>query len=165
MSKELQFFKERDIVLKEGEVGTEAYLIVKGRAEVKKSGQTLTILKEGDYFGEMGLLLKQPRSATVIALTPLVVEVLSQASFEGMVQRRPVVARQLLTQLSERLARLSERIAKEQHTLATLSTLSLCNSCAPQVQDLLRGLAAMLEEGVPEVDDWLFKGERRSPAE
>lgn len=150
-------FQARDVIIREGEAGAEAYYIVRGEAEVTKGGQRLATLKGGDYFGEMGLLLNRLRSATVTALTPLVVEVISQDRFEELLQRHPAVGRQLLVQLSARLARISERVAKEQDALGILNQISLCENCAPQVQDVLRTLMSELQESSAELDDWLPK--------
>ena len=60
-----------EVVVKKGDAGNEMYLIVRGEAEVlDASGQVKASLHEGDCFGEVALLLSEPRTATVRAKTP-----------------------------------------------------------------------------------------------
>lgn len=56
------------MVISEGEYEDEFYLLVRGKLRVFKNKKTLSILKAGDVFGEMGALLHEPRSANVMAV-------------------------------------------------------------------------------------------------
>ncbi|HBA59412.1 MAG TPA: hypothetical protein DCZ92_01040 [Elusimicrobia bacterium] len=66
-------FEPGDVILKEGEAGTSAYVALKGKFSVRKS-QWLVLSKEvaqlgpGDLFGEIGFILPTTRSATIVAL-------------------------------------------------------------------------------------------------
>src|SRR3989442_14116265 len=60
-------FKKGVAIVREGESGVGFYLIVGGSAEVRRDGRVLTKLARGQFFGEMGLLDQQPRSADVVA--------------------------------------------------------------------------------------------------
>lgn len=62
---------EGQILMKEGDYSTELIAIEEGTAEVKKGGQKVASLGEGDLIGEMGLLSREPRSADVIATSPM----------------------------------------------------------------------------------------------
>jgi len=56
-----------ETVLREGDIGTQFFLIMNGVAEVIKQNKTVSLLQRGDYFGELALLHRAPRAATVIA--------------------------------------------------------------------------------------------------
>jgi CRP/FNR family cyclic AMP-dependent transcriptional regulator len=61
------------ILMKQGDYSTELIGIEEGTADVIRDGEKIASLKEGDLIGEMGLLEREPRSADVIATSPMVV--------------------------------------------------------------------------------------------
>ena len=61
------------ILMKQGDYSTELIGIEEGTADVIRDGKKIASLKEGDLIGEMGLLEREPRSADVIATSPMVV--------------------------------------------------------------------------------------------
>ena len=83
-------FEDGDIVVKEGDDGDGFFIIVEGEAVVTQvdheSGEIreLSRLKNSDYFGEVSLLLDQPRLATVRAAGQLVCVRLDRARFERL---------------------------------------------------------------------------------
>jgi len=87
------------------------YVILGGeaRASAKPAARTLTT---GDYFGEMGLLDGEPRSATVIALSDLHVMRLSRRAFDDAVERHPSLARQFMAELGVRVRQLEHKAAR-----------------------------------------------------
>jgi CRP/FNR family cyclic AMP-dependent transcriptional regulator len=62
---------EGQILMKEGDYSVELIAIEEGTADVIKGGHTVATLKAGDLIGEMGLLEHEPRSADVIASSPM----------------------------------------------------------------------------------------------
>jgi CRP/FNR family transcriptional regulator, cyclic AMP receptor protein len=62
---------EGQILMKEGDYSTELIAIEEGSADVVKGGEKIASLKEGDLIGEMGLLERGPRTADVIATSPM----------------------------------------------------------------------------------------------
>ena len=62
---------EGQILMKEGDYSTELIAIEEGSADVEKGGQTIASLHAGDLIGEIGLLNRVPRNATVIATSPM----------------------------------------------------------------------------------------------
>ena len=68
-------------VVRQGERGDRFYVIEKGRAEVQVDGRTVRTLEPGDGFGEIALLRHVPRTATVLARSPLVVHALPREGF------------------------------------------------------------------------------------
>lgn len=83
-------FRPGEYVVREGEPSDEFYLIRTGQAEVLKVDsdgwpQQLTVMRRGDYFGELALLYQQPRRASVRALTKLEVYAMARGVFEAMI--------------------------------------------------------------------------------
>jgi CRP-like cAMP-binding protein len=62
---------EGQILMKEGDYSVELIAIEEGTADVIQDGKKIASLKEGDLIGEMGLLERKPRSADVIATSPM----------------------------------------------------------------------------------------------
>ena len=85
------------LVCREGEPGDAFYLIYRGRVSVLKRGwdKPVAVLKDGQFFGEMALLFRQPRTATVRTLARTQLFVLSARDFDGMLRKNPPVARRI----------------------------------------------------------------------
>jgi CRP-like cAMP-binding protein len=96
-------FEAGTVMAREGHQGHEFLAIVDGQARVEIRGQTIATLGAGDFFGEIALLDGGPRTATVVAETDVVAEVISRREFEAVVERAPHMARRLLVGLARRL--------------------------------------------------------------
>jgi CRP/FNR family cyclic AMP-dependent transcriptional regulator len=90
-------------IMVEGTVGHEFYLILDGEAIVRRRGRKIAALGPGRYFGELALLDRAPRSATVVAGTPLEVLIIGQREFLGVLDEVPAVAHKLLVSMATRL--------------------------------------------------------------
>jgi CRP/FNR family transcriptional regulator, cyclic AMP receptor protein len=90
-------------LVSEGETGTEFFVVVEGKAVVSKRGQKVAELGPGGFFGELALLDKAPRNATVTAETPMELVVLGQREFAGLIDDVPEFAHKLLAGLARRL--------------------------------------------------------------
>ena len=90
-------------IVKEGETGVGFYLILEGRVEVRRKKRVLSTLSTGDFFGEMGLIDDQPRSADVVAISPTVTFALSPWTFGGIIRGNPDVAVGMMKVLVARL--------------------------------------------------------------
>jgi eukaryotic-like serine/threonine-protein kinase len=82
-------FAAGGVIIREGDVGDAAYMIVSGRCRAYRTvgvdQETLAIMASGDVFGEMALLLDEPRAATVEAMDSVTVLVLSKSTMtEGL---------------------------------------------------------------------------------
>ena len=75
-------------VIRKGAAGDSMFFIVSGEVEVRVGERTLA-LRDGDFFGEMALLDRKPRSADVTALSPLTVLVLNVADFYQLAGQQP----------------------------------------------------------------------------
>ena len=82
-------------------------MIIDGKVEVKAKGKRVASLGAGDFVGEIALLERIPRTATVTAETPLRFFVLTRESFRHLVDQNPTVERKLLRALALRLVELS----------------------------------------------------------
>lgn len=101
-SDEIDVEPGRELVT-EGRVGREFFLILAGQAEVRRGGERIATLGPDDYFGELALLDRGPRSATVIAETEMKLLVLGQREFAGLVESVRGLAAKLLPGLAHRL--------------------------------------------------------------
>jgi CRP-like cAMP-binding protein len=95
--------KERQVVAREGRPGREFYVIAAGSAEVHIGERTVTTLARGDFFGEMALVDGKPRSASVIATTPMTLYVFDPREFFTLLSDFPPVSRQILQGLATRI--------------------------------------------------------------
>lgn len=87
---------------RQGASGWEAFVIVSGQANVLIDGQHISVVGPGEAVGEMALLDRAPRSATVVAETDVEALVLTEPSLERLIKDTPV-ARNLLRSLARRL--------------------------------------------------------------
>lgn len=97
------------VLVKEGQGAYDFFVIVSGEADVSRGGQTTARLRAGGYFGELGLLDPGLRDATVTAVTPMELIVLSQWEFEEALEEAPGMTRRLLAGMANRLRALDER--------------------------------------------------------
>jgi glucose-6-phosphate 1-dehydrogenase len=82
-----------ELVIRKGDVGRELYLIARGEVEVLDDVENvIKVLRDGDIFGEMGLLMSTPRTANVRARTSCDLFVLDQASFSRILRDSPQFA-------------------------------------------------------------------------
>ena len=87
-------FMPGDNVVRAGDSGDEMYFISRGTVQVESGDgkQVYATLGDGDFFGEMALLLDQPRTATVRAMDYCDVYSLSKTAFDHVLVRHPDVA-------------------------------------------------------------------------
>jgi len=91
------------VLTREGETGKEFFVIVDGSATASVSGTELATLGTGDFFGEMSLLDRAPRAATVTATTELELLVADARSFFALVETAPSVGMRMMRTMSERI--------------------------------------------------------------
>ena len=117
-----------DFVFYELEIGSRMYFIKRGVAQVGKGDTIFATFKEGDYFGEVALLTDQPRSASVIAVTDLMLLSLSCGDLEEVLTMFPTARTRIEAAAQERL----KAIAKADSAAANTATKTyLSNGVQP----------------------------------
>ena len=91
-------------LIKEGERGREFFVLLEGEADVTKHGEHINTMKKGDFFGEIALVTKMPRTATVTATSDVDVLVITEHDFDGLMKRSPEIGRCIAEALAERVA-------------------------------------------------------------
>jgi CRP/FNR family transcriptional regulator, cyclic AMP receptor protein len=91
------------MLCEQGTIGREFFLIVDGQASVRRNNRKVATLGEGQYFGELALLDRRPRSATVVSDTEMTLLVLGQRDFNAVLDTVPALSRKLLAAMSTRL--------------------------------------------------------------
>lgn len=91
------------VLVTEGETGHEFFVILDGMARVSRQGRRVNTLGPGAAFGELALLDKAPRNATVVADSDMELVVLGQREFAGIIDEVPGFARKLLAGMAKRL--------------------------------------------------------------
>jgi len=95
--------KEGETIIQQGDIANEMYLICRGEVEVLDgSGNVVKTLKDGDFFGEIGLLMPVPRTATVRAKTLCDLFVLDKDDFTRILQDHPQFADTMINVAKER---------------------------------------------------------------
>jgi CRP/FNR family transcriptional regulator, cyclic AMP receptor protein len=100
--------EEGKVLTREGQSGSEFFVIVDGEVSVTKNGREIRTLGPGDFFGEIALLEDTPRTATVVAKTPLRFFVLTRRSFRSLLAHQPELEQKVLAALEERVRVTSE---------------------------------------------------------
>jgi CRP/FNR family transcriptional regulator, cyclic AMP receptor protein len=90
-------------IFQEGETGEHAYVLVEGEAEILVKGAVVERAGSGSLLGEMALIEKMPRSATVRAITPCKLMAIDERRFRFLVQQHPFFALQVMKIMAERL--------------------------------------------------------------
>jgi len=116
-----------DILIKQGDMGDSAYVIMRGEFEIQKqSGQSLIkidVRNPGDVVGEMALLSRAPRSATVISKTDSETLRVPQEAFENLLSSSSTAAMAVLHWVMARLTQ-NESLLHQQEKMAALGTMS-----------------------------------------
>lgn len=91
------------VLTRQGETGHEFFLISDGSCDVQRDDKTVATLSAGQWFGEMAVLAKSPRNATVVAAEPTTLLVLGQREFLGVLDQVPTIGAKMLRTLAARV--------------------------------------------------------------
>jgi len=108
-------YPKNSVILFEDDPGDSLYIVSTGQVKVVLIGEDgreviLSVLGDGDFFGEMALIDDEPRSAHVIAMKDSQLLVLRRDDFQAQVAMHPQIALKLLRVLVQRLRRADEKI-------------------------------------------------------
>lgn len=95
------------VLCEERKRGREFFVIIAGDATVTRGGKTLATITAGDFFGEIALLERVVRTATVTAATPLSFFVVSDQAFKSVLDTDPNIERKVLRAVVRRLVSLT----------------------------------------------------------
>lgn len=125
-------YVKHQFIVREGDPGDTFFILVKGSVSVCRIAPDgretiLSILKEGDFFGEMSMFDSSLRSASIKTLTEVEVGAIRQSDFITLLDRNPRIGRSLVIALSERLRAANALIAAttSQDIRARLASLLL----------------------------------------
>ena len=94
------------VLIRQGEVGDDLMIIVSGAVSVERDGTEVNSLGVGEFFGEIAVIDRGPRTATVTSETPCRLLVVNHRDFHALMEEFPEVAAQVLATLAHRLRRL-----------------------------------------------------------
>jgi CRP/FNR family cyclic AMP-dependent transcriptional regulator len=108
-------YPKNAVVLTEGEMGDSLYMVQSGKVKVfigDEEGREiiLKILGPGSFFGEMSMIDKQPRSASVTTIEASTFQVLTHAAFERCVEQEPRIANMVMQILAQRVREADRKI-------------------------------------------------------
>jgi CRP/FNR family cyclic AMP-dependent transcriptional regulator len=118
--------KKNEIIFKEGDVGDAFYLIILGSVRISTmvpgvGEEALTILKEGEYFGEMALIDDAPRSASAIANDDTRLLLIEKDDFRKLLAKDTGIAYKLLWVFTKTL---SARLRKTDEQLKSIFSIA-----------------------------------------
>ena len=97
-----------DIIIKENEETSDAYIILEGEIDVTKNGQHLATLHENSMFGEIAMIDNRPRTATCTAKTDCSLGTVTRENYKQLLKYRPEAINPLLRIVATRLRALTE---------------------------------------------------------
>ena len=100
--------REGHVIAREGDRGVGFFLVLDGEARVSRGGKGLARLKAGDFFGEISLLDRGPRTATVTATTQIKLLGVTAWVFRGILTEYPSIAMKLLEVVAARLRQVTK---------------------------------------------------------
>jgi CRP-like cAMP-binding protein len=89
---------------RQGAPGREFFVLVEGQADVRRNSRKVRTLTDGDFFGEIALVTDRPRTATVVATTPVRLLVVTDRAFRHMLEESPTMQLKVMQTLADRIS-------------------------------------------------------------
>jgi len=102
LSDEIEVESGRQLMT-EGDAGHEAFVVVEGSATIRQGGVDVVTIGPGAVFGEMALIDRVPRNASVTAATPMRLLVIGQREFSGLLDEAPDFRNGIMAALADRV--------------------------------------------------------------
>lgn len=108
-------FRRAEVIFRKDDPGTHLYLVLEGAVKIALPGEfgqeaLVAIMRPGDFFGELALFDRSPRSATAVALDDTRAALLAGDDFIAFLERHPSAVRVVLETLARTVRRLSDRV-------------------------------------------------------
>jgi len=100
------------VIFREGDPGSEVYVVLEGKVELRVRGYLLETVGGGGILGEMALIEQAPRVATATAKTAAELLPISEGRFMSMIQQTPSFALQVMKVISARLRKMDALIGR-----------------------------------------------------
>jgi CRP-like cAMP-binding protein len=101
-------FPAGHVIARQGEIGTGFFVVVDGEVRVVREGSVVARLGPGEFFGELSVLDRMPRNATVSADVPTTCLALASWDFEAILLEQPALTLAILRGVARRLREVSE---------------------------------------------------------
>jgi CRP-like cAMP-binding protein len=101
-------FPAGHVIARQGEIGTGFFVIVSGSVRVVRDGAVVARLGPGEFFGELSVLDRMPRNATVATEEPTSCLALASWDFEKVLLEEPALTLAILRGVAQRLREVSE---------------------------------------------------------
>jgi CRP-like cAMP-binding protein len=105
-----QKFLPDEYIFRQGEKGDKAYLLLDGRIAIEVNNEKVSEISEMEIFGEMSLILKKPRTASIRVLKPSIVLPIDEKILNELLAKSPPIVKSMVKQLSYRLAQCDSEI-------------------------------------------------------
>ncbi|MDE3101485.1 MAG: Crp/Fnr family transcriptional regulator [Chloroflexota bacterium] len=137
----LRPYRRSEVIFRKDDPGTHLYLVLEGAVKISLPGEfgqeaLVAIMRPGDFFGELALFDRSPRSASAVALDDSRAALLAGDDFLGFLERHPTAVRVVLETLARTIRRLSDRV---EH----LTFLDVPSRVAKYLLDLAQANAAV----------------------
>ena len=134
------------VIVSQEEAGEALFIVSTGKVKVVLYGETgreiiLSILRDGDFFGEMSLLDRQPRSANVVAVEDTELLSLDREAFQAHLEANPSTAMAILGEMSRRLRKADE-------VIGNLALLDVYARVAGAIRDLAQKTGEPVDGGL-----------------
>jgi CRP-like cAMP-binding protein len=104
LTTQLELAAGHTLIREDSQVAYSFFVLVDGEAEVRRDGRRVATLGPGDFIGELALILRRPRTATVTLTEPSQLLSISAHNFQPLLMRAPQFQFKLLEALAERVA-------------------------------------------------------------
>lgn len=103
------------VIVREGEAGDSFYIIALGQVRVDQGGKSVATLGPGEFFGEISLLMDQPRNATVTSMEPVELLVIPRTDFWSFLAKHPTIATNVMHTMTSRLQAMAGSASLKRH--------------------------------------------------
>ena len=109
----LRRYSKGEHIIKEGDDPSEIYLMIDGRAKVVVKNVVIGNINSSEIFGEFGFFIEQKRTASVVAETNCLINVLEKHEFSKLIKTRPEMMIKITKTLAKRVVDLNQEVVKK----------------------------------------------------